>query len=839
MAATIADRIPEILDANSSSSIVAGVGFRVGLRTGRRLLPLLLFLAISIAAPVALAQSTGSETVDISARAGYDSYYKGDFWTPVHIEVANTGPEIQGHLQIVMDAGGGGSGEVIYRSPVSLPTQSNKRQTLYVFVPSFATALSVELIDHSGRLVASTLTNTLSRLATESLVFGVVTEVPGRLEYLDNVTGARSEAAVAYMAVADLPEAAAAWNALDVIVIHSVDSGQLTVEQRQALEGWLDAGGLLVVTGGPAWQETTAGLANLLPVSISGTQLLDDIPALRELSGLAFRDPGPYLLTNSGLSSGEALLHHAGSPLLARREHGRGSAFFLALDPSLAPLLDWDGSQALWSEVAGFAQLPPDWAIGIRNSYAASSAVTSLPAVGLPSAWGLFLFLMIYVLVVGPLNYFILRRLGRRELAWVTIPGLVLFFTVTAYLVGFQLKGNDTIINQMSIAFGRAGGDQLRVQTLIGLYSPRRATYDLALPTEAIPRPFEQNFGALSGPGHIGAIERAGEVTVSDIRVDIGGVETLVADSYQPAPSVTGAVRLRTEASNVVLDVDVQNNGPATLENATILVGSTAIPLGDLASGSRVSQSERVTALQPSAGGPIIAGSYLPPAPAGSPLISNMETILGSTNYYNDREIFPRWQLLQALGPEYGPGAPSYRPAAATLVAWTQQPQLDLRLVDAEFDTSATTLYFLELPMSQEIIASQEMVVPRPLLDWRVLDQNGVYDFRVSDLYLPPGWIEFEFTPWPDFRSMSVRDLTLVLQAPDGSPGQRLPRVQLWDWEEETWRTAGDPAWGRIAIEDPFLYVGPSNAVRLRLQNEGPEGIEIRQVFPELSGRLE
>ncbi|HSG17531.1 MAG TPA: hypothetical protein VLE70_14565, partial [Anaerolineae bacterium] len=602
-----------------------------------------------------MAQGSGTESVEISARAGYDSYYKGEFWTPVQVEVANNGPGVQGHLEIVL-GGGGGSGEVIYRSPISLPMQSNKRQTLYVFVPSFATALTVELIDDAGRTVASTLTNTLSRLATDSLLYGVVTEDPGRLEYLEDVTGGRSEAAVAYLGPADLPDTAAAWNALDVIVIHGADSGQLTVEQSQALEAWLDAGGLLVVTGGPAWQETTAGLVDLMPVNIAGTQLLDDIPVLRELSGLAFRDPGPYLLTNSGLSTGEVLFLHGGSPLLARREHGRGSVFFLALDPSLAPLLDWDGSPALWSEVADFAQLPPDWAIGVRNSYAASSAVTSLPAVALPSAVGLFLFLLIYVLVVGPLNYLVLRRLGRRELAWVTIPSLVLLFTVTAYLVGFQLKGNDTIINQMSIAFGRAGSDQFRVQTLIGLYSPSRATYDLALPPEAIPRPFEQSFGALTGPGNIGAVERAAEVTVSDIRVDVGGVETLVADSYQPGPSVTGAVRLRTEASNVVMDIDVQNNGPATLENATILVGSTAIPLGDLAPGSRVSQSERLTAVQPSPGGPIITGSYLPPAPAVSPLISNMDTILGSTNYYNDRELYPRWQLLQSLAPEYGLG---------------------------------------------------------------------------------------------------------------------------------------------------------------------------------------
>ena len=70
-----------------------------------------------------------------------------------------------------------------------------------------------------------------------------------------------------------------------------------------------------------------------------------------------------------------------------------------------------------------------------------------------------------------------------------------------AYLTGFQLKGNEVIINQMSIASGRIGSEHLRTQTLLGLYSPRRNTYNLTLPYETMARPFDRNFGNLGGSG--------------------------------------------------------------------------------------------------------------------------------------------------------------------------------------------------------------------------------------------------------------------------------------------------------------------------------------------------
>ena len=48
---------------------------------------------------------------------------------------------------------------------------------------------------------------------------------------------------------------------------------------------------------------------------------------------------------------------------------------------------------------------------------------------------------------------------------------LVLIFSGVTYFTGFQLRGNDTIINQISVAYSQSDGEQADVYSLLGLYS--------------------------------------------------------------------------------------------------------------------------------------------------------------------------------------------------------------------------------------------------------------------------------------------------------------------------------------------------------------------------------
>ena len=58
-----------------------------------------------------------------------------------------------------------------------------------------------------------------------------------------------------------------------------------------------------------------------------------------------------------------------------------------------------------------------------------------LPSVDLPPIDQLFVPLVAYIALMGPINYLILRRLDKREW-WVTIPVVVVSFAIAAYTLG-------------------------------------------------------------------------------------------------------------------------------------------------------------------------------------------------------------------------------------------------------------------------------------------------------------------------------------------------------------------------------------------------------------------
>ena len=108
------------------------------------------------------------------------------------------------------------------------------------------------------------------------------------------------------------------------------------------------------------------------------------------------------------------------------------------------------------------------------------------------------------------MNYLVLRRLDRRELAWVTIPALTFFFALGIYAFGASTKG----ARSPSIVSRSCGSPPRRaraeVQAFYGIFTPSRGTRDFRLATNALFTGFSQ-----SGFGHFGELG-------NDVRFDQG-----------------------------------------------------------------------------------------------------------------------------------------------------------------------------------------------------------------------------------------------------------------------------------------------------------------------------
>jgi hypothetical protein len=321
-------------------------------------------------------------------------------------------------------------------------------------------------------------------------------------------------------------------------------------------------------------------------------------------------------------------------------------------------------------------------------------------------------------------------------------------------------------------------------------------------------------------------------LVLSEVRVDVSDMETFVAESIRPGAAVSGQATLGINAGNIELTATIRNDSDQLLENATLLIGSYAVKLGDLAPGAEVSTTEIVGAVSAS-GVPSFS-----PTGYGSPLMANANAILDTNDYYNDREAYPRWQLLQALEDDYLAGGGTTPTSRVTLLAWSDAPQLETAVQNHNHNSYATTLYLLDMPVQSEWGGS--LTVPINLLNWTILGSNNMYSESIQDFYLPDSaWMEVEFTPWPELASLAVADVAVHLSSQTRTSGQPVPSVRLWDWQADEWVDVDGVVWGETAVPNPQRFLTDDNTIRLRLQNKGAAGLDIEAFYPLLTGKLE
>src|SRR5205085_4443816 len=79
-------------------------------------------------------------------------------------------------------------------------------------------------------------------------------------------------------------------------------------------------------------------------------------------------------------------------------------------------------------------------------------ALENFPTVPVISFGWVALFILAYILIVGPLDYLFLKKVVKRlELTWITFPTVVLGISVGAYFTAYWLKGDDQRINKVDL----------------------------------------------------------------------------------------------------------------------------------------------------------------------------------------------------------------------------------------------------------------------------------------------------------------------------------------------------------------------------------------------------
>lgn len=792
-------------------------------------------LAVFVVAlgPFALA-GAAAESLTMNARILLQGHARAGSWAAIEVDLKNDGPSIQGELRME----GGAQSNARYAMTVDLPTGSHQVYVLHAQPPAFGRNVKVDLVQNE-QIVESVTVAYLVHDANQ-LVVGVLAERPAgvvaALKLPANAFGVAP--AIVPLTVADLPERAEGWGVLDRLVWQDVDSNQLKSEQLDALRHWLAAGGRLVIVGGSAGIGTLSAFPDdILPYRPTATL---DVAASSLVSLLGPLPAGVADLPAMGgaLLRGRTLASSGDRVVAAELPYGNGRVTLLGFDPTSGWLAQSTTVESLWRSV--LPERTGDGAAFVDDSQLVQ-AVYQLPALALPPTSGLLVIIAAYIVIIGPVNYLVLKRLDRRELAWITMPVLVIGFAAVAFAYGSVLRGTDVVVNEVAIIRGAPDATEASAQVYFGIFSPTRSVYQVEVPNAALlASPINGDPFGQGGTTTLDILQGTGTERPSAVRNLAVGTSSLRIVRAQ-LPVTAPRMRISLTLSNGILTGSFENASDKDLEGVAVVLGTSVSVLGDVA--AHATKQVRL---------PIQANPFdsaLADQVVGAVFDSSSEVGIRRATRYSMVN-----QLTYDPTGSFGGGLPADQ---AVVLAFGRDQVLDLEIGSQEPRRNGNVLYYVPVGIGihgnvtfsgdllrPSVVASDaqffskdrtflSMGVGTATVAYRPIPFEGTFGISQIRLVLGTGGGGVPIAggkaiePLP---SIPVACTDALNTQPQGCQPRRvdfLPEIDVFD------RT-GEGAWVRLprltaeasyTLAEPTRYVDPTTGQMLvRFVNDNPEG---------------
>lgn len=341
---------------------------------------------------------------------------------------------------------------------------------------------------------------------------------------------------VGLIPTAQIPDRANGLDLYNWLVWVDADPTRLSPDQAAAVRAWVAGGGHLLLTTTDRWRQLGQGpLGDLLPVTLSGVR---DGEGAARFAGRS-RDIAPQAIAQTRPVSGrrvQVLLEDEDEALWTIGTYGLGSVHLLAVDPRLEPIKSGMDRERLWRQLLW---LPPpnaqsSWFHNDSRAYddnlgslatldatrlrldphllaamdltAPSSGLSQsgyahetqvfgeddgnwmavaiefladIPGVApIPMGW-LLAFATVYLLVIGPVDYLVLRALKRQTLTWITFPVSIAIFSALALLGTSYVKGSEAVVTRYEIVDILPGTSVWRGESTYGVYATRAASLSM------------------------------------------------------------------------------------------------------------------------------------------------------------------------------------------------------------------------------------------------------------------------------------------------------------------------------------------------------------------------
>ncbi len=522
----------------------------------------------------------------LSVSCGYGKYAKYGRDMGVQATIINHGEDFVGELWVLMPKNGSGSQSTLFRKEFAIAAGEEKKVELAIPVLFSTGKLNISIRDEKEKEKASLDVRVNVQGDTDVTYIGVLSDNYLDLSYLTD-----SQTKTFFIKGEDFPENKKSLDMLDVIVINDFNTGVFNANQYEALKNFVVEGGTLVLGTGGTGVKTLEGFQDDFLTGISNGTYSSMVSL-----GSATKEVEKELL-KINLDNGSVIYEENGNVLMEKVNVGKGNIQLFTFDLGLENS-DWNTmgkhllskitnnlSQAKKLQLSGETD-------GNNNFYQLRNCLEMLSTENVPSIGKYAVTLGAYLLLIGPLLYLVLKKLDKRQLTWVVVPGIAIIFSLAIYLMGTDTRLSKPYAEYITFAHISEGVES--EELTFSLTAPYNNAYEVTVPSEYdVTLPvmdyyygnYSYDKGSLEYDMSVGY---GAEVTTLGIR-NHGAFEPAYfsASSVKKAEgSVESNISIKeANEGEVTYTGSVTNNLGYDLESAVLVVDSNYIILGDFANG--------------------------------------------------------------------------------------------------------------------------------------------------------------------------------------------------------------------------------------------------------------
>jgi hypothetical protein len=780
-----------------------------------------------VSAPYDVGAQTASSRLEMTVIPAFSGNYKYGEWLPLWITLSNDGADIEGIVQVEISQSGG---NVTFAKSISLPAGSRKQTTLSILPNNFSRELEVEFL--SNQEVIKTNLISVSPNQNDSIMVGVSARERGGLSLISNIQrNDTSREVVLFDLLGDLlPEKSREFESIDVIVLNDTDTSQLTPQQKAALDDWVSKGGHLIIGGGPGLEKTISGISeNLINFTVSRTIEINDLTNLEKFAdNQDILLSGPFTFAQIVPTGGTPLIQEEGIQILTQWEYGHGMISVSALDLATSPFNAWSGTTNFWINLLSSDLQYPTWMprdISLRQMRANSMSypLSNLPSLDIPSVRALGILLILYIVVIGPVNFLLLKLKNKLHLAWVTIPALTVLFALGAFGLAYSLRGNDIMINKLSIIdLTRTG--RANIDSYVGIFSPSQSAYEIEIAGDHLLSP---SYSGYYDPWSSSSFSVSGNTTfLQDNPSRVLGLSvnqwSMQSFNIEAINAELGKIQSTLSIKSDKIAGQIRSQLPFTIEDAVLVAGQNTFALGNLIPGQDLEievphEDQNLN-------------------PTGNPLTYQiLESAYPGYGFDYQRDYETKRAILDNyfqpygywLGPEFGSDSDQNSTeiyfSNFFIIGWTSEVPLDIKLNGREASQNTLGVIVAQVPINLD---SGEYIVPASFLEGEIIEQPGTSGYCGSaktHLYMDFGTTKFKFNIPPSFLNTEITQLSVFFGEDISQWSQEDPGFSLWiyNWKKSTWTQIPDMVKGTNTIQVTDGLINPDGTIHLQLDKEG------------------